>query len=226
MTNEAAMKTIKLLSVILLVLILGLSGCEMEKDNKTETISQIKSFLTGKYEAVSFDVLSFETAGFSSQYDSLRLKTMLDGKEVVVYARKDADGNISDNYFGYLIKNEYDSAVLKCANKYFDDCFADASTFSEFYPNSLKTGSGFEDLLACRGELREKISVVVVVNEASVDIEAFEEKAKAFCSEWNSLMLPASYRIICVDQETYSLSNKDNYRDNGVLKSNVIEYSE
>ena len=223
-----------IIPLLLIVIQIGGFGCGMAKkdhmSNKEELINQVKEYLNEKYGSFSCEAVGVETESWYRGYDRVNLKTDLNGEKVLFFAnRYSQDGRMrfEDNYFGVLVKNEYDERVTSCASEYFSDCFADVSTVSICYPDELRTGAGFDDLLKVREKITEKTVVVVIVKDTFGSEEEFNELSREFCAKWKQIGLPCFIRVICLGKDTLGEINKTNFREKGVLIENKLyEYSE
>ena len=114
-----------ILSFLAIVLLIGGSGCTMDnnnnenKNNKNdEIITQIKNYLNDKYGDFSYEVTGFEASGWDHKYDRLNMRVEKNGEFVSFYAKRissEDQPRYEDNYFGVLIKEEYDKKVYSYA---------------------------------------------------------------------------------------------------------------
>lgn len=224
----------------ILVFLMGAYGCtmmpnhELPKANHSESeqdvIRSMQDHLTQKYGTFNYQIDGFIWAGWDFKYDLLNLTTTIDGEEYSfsVERHKEENGySFEDNYFGLLIKKDYEAAVFEHAVQYFPSCFVAASTMSVNYPNTLTGVSTFEDLLSEKDNISGFITVVVVVDETFTNTDEFEKAAKQFCDDWNKVGLRTLLRVIYVTHETYSNTNQSNIREQGILIDNrITEYTE
>lgn len=221
---------IEILALILLFTI-GVCGCDMKYNDNFEQqiISEMERHLSNKYGDIQYDIESFFQSGWDRKCDLLNLRTTIDEIDYHFSVERYVNGEsvtFKDNYFGILIKQEYEDNLYDCASKYFESCFVDASTMSINYPNELDSNSNFSDMISLKDEIDSKIVVVVVVDEIFSDISEFEKTAEDFCNDWEKIGLPVVFRVIYVSHETYLKINHLNFRDYGVLSDNrIAEFS-
>lgn len=235
--RESSMKHIWIVTVIIAITLIGVSGCTMkninkkqdvEKENASTIISSMERFIKKKYEDIDYKFVAFRAAdGFFYPYDELTLSTVVDDieYEFVVQRRKTDDGYaFEDNYYGVIIKDEYEAYISKYVSEYFDEFFIDATTYYPHYPNSLDSDSDIEDLLKLKDEIGG-IVVIIVANETFSSVDEFENAAENFCDKYGNIGLKAVWRIVYVDNETYASVDKSNYNEKHILEDNrITEY--
>lgn len=216
---------------VLLIIILGMSGCNMEKNkisnDENEIIAEMRTHLSEKYGDINYKLISFVPAGWEHSYDLLNISVEKDGNEYIrVERHKDDNGYYyKDNYFGLLIRDEFENEVLECASKHFDDFMVYADLKSDNYPNSLDDSSTFEDFLNVKEEL-DHIIFFVIVNDTFENTAEFNNAAKAFVDDWAQIGIASIPRILCVTSEVYENSERTDYDQ--ILNENkyISEYRE
>lgn len=218
-------------SLIFVILVMGVCGCSMEQNNKQiseqQIIAEMKNHLSDKYGNIEYDVKGFIASGWDHPYDVLNLVTIVDGlEESFRVERHENEGKYvyKDNYFGVVIREEFENQVIVLAEKYFPEFKVFAGMQSHMYPDSLNGDSNLEDMLAIKDEIGS-ITFIVLVNEKFGDVEEFNDAAKAFILEWSELKIPSTPRIIYLLEDVYKTMDRSNYSD--VLVANrITEYSE
>lgn len=222
-------KSLRLFAFVFLLFITASCGCRSgyseSEISENQIISEMKAHLSDKYGIIEYDIEGFIPAGWDRNCDLLNLKTNFNGTEYNFSVERHKDGetvSFQDNYFGILVKEEFEEKLYVCASKYFDNCFTDIASMSINYPNELKKGSGFSDLKELKDSISSKITAVTVVDETFDSIGEFEKAAENFCDDWNKNEIPVMHRVIYVSHETFMQINQSNFREQGVLSDNRI----
>ena len=233
------MKRFKFFGIILLTLliIIGECGCSISKvidglrnnnkESSADIVGDMRMHLSEKYGYIDYDIEGFIAAGWDHPYDRLNLSTKVDGIEepFSVERHKSDDGyTFEDNYFAFVVRDEFEDKVSEYAEKYFTNFKVNAGLESNNYPNSLTKDSTFEDLMKVKSELRD-ITILVFVKENFNSNDEFNTAAKAFVAEWKGVGLKSTMRVIYLSEEIYDATDRSNYGD--VLVDNKItEYME
>ena len=233
------MKRFKFFGIILLTLliIIGACGCSISKvidglrnnnkESSADIVSDMRMHLYEKYGYIDYDIEGFIGAGWDHPYDRLNLSTKVDGIEesFSVERHKSDDGyTFEDNYFGIIVRGEFEDKVKEYAEKYFSDFKVYAGLTSNNYPNSLTKESTLEDLMEVKSELRD-ITFFVFVKEEFSSTDDFNDVAKEFVEDWSGLGLESTPRVIYLSEEVYNITDRSDYID-VVGNREITEYME
>lgn len=217
------MKKSRRFSVLILtiLILIGVCGCNMKENSNTtkhqnpqhEIVVEMREHLRKKYGHISYKIDGLITAGWDHSYDQLNLSTTIDGVEESFFVRRyNNDGvySFSDNYFGLVIRDEFEKFVGEYAEKYFPEFKVFAITKSNLfvYPNSLTANSTLKNMLELKGQLGN-ITFEVFVNETFNNVEEFNEAAKAFVSDWKILEVHSIPCVIYVSTSVYEIIERD-----------------
>ena len=233
------MKRFKFFGIILLTLliIIGECGCSISKvidglrnnnkESSADIVGDMRMHLSEKYGYIDYDIEGFIAAGWDHPYDRLNLSTKVDGIEepFSVERHKSDDGyTFEDNYFGIIVRGEFEDKVKEYAEKYFSDFKVYAGLTSNNYPNSLTKESTLEDLMEVKSEL-DDITFFVLVKEEFGSTDVFNDVAKEFIEDWSGLGLESTPRVIYLSEEVYNSTDRTDYLD--VLgDKKIAEYRE
>lgn len=155
----------------------------------------------------------------------LELSTEIDGiREPFCVERREEDGEyiFKDSYFGYVVRDEFESKVSEYAKKYFLNCKVFAAMDSIWYPNSLTGEANLDDMMELKDEIKG-IVVFVVVNESFNSVEEFRKVAETFVNEWAEVEMDSMVRVLYVKDSVYETIERDNYL-NALGDGNITEY--
>lgn len=208
----------------------GACGCNMDESNvnksEQQIVAEMKEHLTSKYGNIEYDIEGFLASGWDQPYDVLNLTTKVNGIKESFSVERYVDGDeyiFTDNYFGLVVRDEFEKKISEIACKYFSEFRVFAGMTSNNYPNSLTNKSSFEDLLEVKDELRD-ITFIVIVDETFQSTDEFVLAAESFVEEWSLNEIASTPRVIYLSTDVYKTIQRENYRD--VLVDNRIkEYS-
>lgn len=198
--------------LIIAICVMGAYGCSMvtkrnNTDNNDTVIYELKEYFEYKYNTTDYSFVAFRESGWDSAYDTLVLKTNIDGKdynfEVLRYSENN-EVKYKDNYYGLLIKKQYEEMLDNYIEDYFETFHVSSSTISIFYPDNLDENSDVNELLSIKNDVKGRIATVVVIKESTDNAEDFELKAKNCCEFLNDKCLDTLWHFICVTEETYN----------------------
>lgn len=225
----------KIFLFIVLILLIGACGCAMKPNNQTsrtnrsqseqEIVSAIKEHLSQKYGSFNYQVEGFIKAGWDHDYDLLNLSVEINGtKETFSVQRHSTESGYvyEDNYFGLLVRPNFEEKVSELAADYFASMNVYV-TLSQNYPDNLTNAAQIDDLLAL--DNLQNISVIVTVEENFNSVEEFTAAAKLFVSKWTDQRIPSTVRVIYLNKEVFANTNRSNV--SSVLVNNQLaEYRE
>lgn len=228
------MKKSRRFSVLILtiLILIGVCGCNMKENSNTtkhqnpqhEIVVEMREHLRKKYGHISYKIDGLITAGWDHSYDQLNLSATIDGVEESFFVRRynnDGAYSFSDNYFGLVIRDEFEEFVGEYAKKYFPE-FKVFSGIADVYPNSLTAKSTLQNFLKVKDEVGE-ITFLVLVNETFTTVEEFNEVAKAFVADWADLELFSTPRVIYLSSSTYEITERENC-EKVLIDNNITEY--
>ena len=231
--------------LLLFLTIVTVGGCTMipKKREKKLTYAEemqrmdreLNKHLDKKYGTIVFRQKAFEGSNFLHHKDDrwyleadLSYYWQKDlGKgtaefEVRRYETEDGEA-FQDNFFGLIIKKDFEEWVANLARPYFPTCKVEVVTQSLFYPNELTIKSGIRDVLHYKNDL-QCLFFYVLVEEDGQTIEEFQSQASKFVDEWEKqgiLSWAHVYYMTKKGYETFDLTKKGSF-----LKEEEITYYE
>lgn len=196
---------------ILAITMIGVCGCGMNRKDsnyeRQEVIYGARQHLLNKYGYIDCVVSGVTLSGWDYAYDVVYFSIAINGEsEELKVERREENGQYVyyDNYFGYIIQDEFEAKIKEYTEKYFPRAHVSASTTTELYPNSLTSESTLDDLRKKNDEMG-KIFFVIIVDETFESVEEFDSAAKGFVEEWSALEFPSKPIIYYVTKEAYEL---------------------
>ena len=225
------------ISLLTLLIIIGECGCSISKvidglknnnkESSADVVGDMRMHLSEKYGYIDYEIKGFIAAGWDHPYDCLNLSTKVDGIEepFSVERHKSDDGyTFEDNYFAFVVRDEFEDKVSEYAEKHFTNFKVYAGLESNNYPNSLTKDSTLEDFMDSKSEFR-RITVLVLVKDKFDSNDVFNDIAKAFVEEWAAFDLKTTMRVIYLSEEIYDATDRSNYVD--ILgDKKIMEYRE
>lgn len=215
---------------LVIILLIGVCGCSMRKENKTdyeqEAIYEMRTHLKEKYGNISYEIKGFVAAGWDHEYDRLNLSAEIDGVDEAFYVKRfDNNGSYAyeDNYFGFVIREAFENKIREYADVYFSEYKVYAGMQSGNYPNSLTGKSSLNEMIQLKDEIGD-ITFIIAVDEIFENQDDFKVAAEAFVSEWEQIGLASTPRVIYLTHSIYETIERKNCED--ILVNNrITEYS-
>ena len=145
-----------------------------QQESSEKIIFSLKQYLYKKYDLPGLRVVRFERANnwYHGDTDVLVLETI--GQDVpktitVIREKRDDKYLFYDNYFRYLIKDEFESLIRENANCYFKDFLVYTYLENCYTTDSINEKSTLEDFL----EQEIDTSIIIAVNDSDYNEEEF-----------------------------------------------------
>ncbi|MBE6014415.1 MAG: hypothetical protein E7241_03490 [Lachnospiraceae bacterium] len=186
--------------------------------------NEMLEHLKKKYPSYAFTVRLFYNAEQSTgaNEDLLRVSTNVNGKEIVCKVRRYLENKdsgsiiIRDNFFGYLIEDEYIKWLSQIVESFFNDCHVEISSIPDEYPDSLVEGNTLKDLLAYKSSTTGSAAVEahyikVYINASGLAKTDFWVKEEALYKELKEHDFKNKYDFYLVDANVYPEWKKIDY---------------
>ncbi|MDD4590773.1 MAG: hypothetical protein PHG06_10155 [Parabacteroides sp.] len=198
------------------ILILG-NGCFL-KSHKTLMLE----YLEDKY-GEEFEPLSYAGESWAYSYDKLSAHPK--GKEDQIFniqGCKNKEGKYvcHDNYFYYIIRDEYEQAMSDIVGKYFTEFKLYMLRGDEMYDDRLNYGVKVEDIYDISSRFASQILIFVKQN---TDTNNIEMVAKKNASEMIDKKLPGKIRCYSIYDNKFDLVNRNEINN---MLNNIKEWSD
>ena len=202
------------IGLLIIVLMMGVSGCMFGSETKLEqTKSEILNHMKEKY-GVDFLPISLATRGIDVSYDEFRCYVEGTNKETdfITVCRKGTGKDVyyEDNYFGLLVREEYESRIAKVCKMEFENI----SVFSKFrkmyFNDDLGVDSSLDDAFAI-GERMSTFTEIFIEVRDLTDAQ-IESKCKSVINSIEN-QYNISVKIYCLSPGHLKQINRSNFRD-------------
>lgn len=218
----------KILSIILLtILLLCMCGCSINDESSSKSkedlfVEQAEKHLKQKYPELEYTLGDVQFGTMWDDPDDTIEVTIENGKyegrTFQIRRYKSAEHNVvlEDDYFGYLVRDDFENLINKYAQKYFTN-YQLSGDCSEYYENELTSKNTFEDLRKSENFLG---NITIAVKQTFSNDQEFEKKANEFINDYKQEGLHSSIIIYYLTPGVYE--NTDVFAS-GLLQKSVDE---
>jgi hypothetical protein len=186
-------------------------------NSKEVVIAQMKAHLEKKYGEVDFVELSYRPVQLTQSYDELiACPPGGDSKAdqfVVLRLKGDEGTYFLDDYYGLLVREEYEQLVTETASDFLGPVKVCASFLETSFPRDVTAATPLKDVLDAEELTWALVDVFVAGTEG--DVAEFEKQAKVFTDEW-SQRYPKTVlgiRVTLIPPEAYETLVRENHTD-------------
>lgn len=176
---------------------------QTEIDKEKEAIaSEFKTYFDKKYGYVSYEVLYIEKANILQGHNSMNIRVKTpDGEED--FTIEETGGEIKDNYYGYLIKKDYEEYINRAVREIYPNSFVSVSMKAFYTNNELGKDMDLEKLIEKKDQINYVVPVNFFIKDEGVTEDEFQAKIKEHIGELYSLGLRSSWKVYEVDGNEY-----------------------
>jgi hypothetical protein len=186
-------------------------------NSKEVVIAQMKAHLEKKYGEVDFVELSYRPVQLTQSYDELiACPPGGDSEEdqfVVLRLKGDEGTYFLDDYYGLLIREEYEQLVTETASDFLGPVKVYSSFLETSFPRDVTAATPLKDVLDAEELTWAHIDIFVAGTES--DVAEFEKQAKVFTDEWEGRYPETAMltRVTLLEPEVYEALSRNNYTD-------------
>ncbi len=198
--------------MIILIILIGVSGCMSanSKLSSKEKETKVLEYLKNKYNE-EFVPLSISESGWGQGHDVIVLYPKNGKKEDVFQAwgTKMDDGtySVSDGYFKYIIKSEYETAM----SSFVKGIYKEFKLYTDFgegvFPDKLNKNTKISDIYNSSPNISSE--TIVFVKKSSADGIDVSESLKKIALKMRENKLVGSVKIYVVLDNKYEITNHE-----------------
>ena len=197
-----------------------------QTESSEEIIDSIEQYLYDKYDYMGIQVIGFERANNwdHANVDVLNFKIIGDSDEKTITAKREKKDDkyiFYDNYFSYLIEDEFDSFIKKYTDNYFKTSFVDSNLKNCFTSDSINKSSTLNNFLK---QEFGNADIIIAVKESDYNKGEFNELSDQLVDAIlvMNLDMTISLRIASFKDDKFNEINETNI--NEIIQSeNKIE---
>ena len=194
----------------LILSMIGVTGCMSKGKANQVALEKFEQ----KY-GVDYEVTYIEQIGDSVENrDEIHVyveEFMEEGESAIIYSWvEDGEAMSDDGLFGYIIREDYENAVKKVAEKQFTDVKVYVDFVSLSFDDKLVQGSVLEDAYDAGEKMISSIDIIVVSED---DKDVFTSKGDEICNALKEVQLYGTVHIFALPRDVYEQMNRMEYHD-------------
>ncbi len=199
-----------LLIILLTIMLLCMCGCSINNESSSKSkedlfVEQAEKHLKQKYPELEYSLGDVQFGTMWDDPDDTIEVTIENGKFVgrTFQIRRKTSNNpnkeLTDNYFGYLVRDDFENIIKKYAKKYFTN-YQLSGDCSEYFENELTSKNTFED---ARRSKNFSGYILLVVKPTFLNVEVFKKKANEFLNDYKQECLKTNIQIYYLKSGIY-----------------------
>lgn len=193
--------------IISILTLMGMSGCM--RGNRANLNEQAKAYLEEKYNE-SFTIKASIDKSIDVQYEELFFISETHPDDIVtVYHEKDDSGYyFQDNYYGILVRNEYEQKLKNIIGKHLENYKVYFNFTASYFPDDLNASSSLSDAMQ-NYENSFYANVYLFISDKSIDGQSADYSE--IPNELEAQKMYCYFAVYEVTEEKYSSFTEDNY---------------